>query len=49
MAADLTVKSEYEERLKWKRIRNKVYIMEKYNANHQVHRSVTYFGTTSGF
>lgn len=29
MAADLTVKSEYEERLKWKRIRNKVYIMEK--------------------
>ena len=29
MAANLTVKSEYEERLKWKRIRNKVYIMEK--------------------
>lgn len=29
MAADLTVKSEYEERLRWKRIRNKVYIMEK--------------------
>lgn len=28
MAADL-VKSEYEERLRWKRIRNKVYIMEK--------------------
>ena len=29
MAADLTVKSEYEEQLKSKRIRNKVYIMEK--------------------